>query len=307
MKKNLRLSRFFFLAVSFYVLLAALSCATNHAVVSVEDYTERPESLYVPSQSQIDWQDIENAEWAKYYFYENKSYPVRYHCVKINLATENLSVITFPQSEADFTHKKGKPTNYFTGLTPAKFSKKYGPIVTINSAPFGGKNGKWDVIAKVTSTRRICGVHIVEKVQLAPPASRYSALCLKKEEKGYSGKIIRSQTEEAVAGFDYAFGGFFTILTDGKKDEFAWRSNDSRTAVGLSEDGKTLYLLVVEGERWSKSHGLSYPECADVMLALGAVNAMEMDGGDSSCLFINQKNALSYPSFRKNAVFIGFN
>ena len=307
MKKKNRLALTSFVALSFFSVFFVLSCASNHAVISADLYEEREESLYIPSQSEIKWQEIEGAEWAKYFFYENKGYPVRYHCVKINLSAENLSIITFPQSEKDFTQKNGKATNYFTGLRAGKFSKKYNSIITMNTAPFGGKNGSWDMLAKLGSTRRICGVHIVEKKELASPLARYSALCFYREEKGFSGKIIKSQTKEALAGCDYAFGGFFAILTEGEKEAFSWRSNDSRSAAGLSEDGKTLYLLVVEGERWSKSHGLSYPECADIMLALGARNAMEMDGGGSSSLFINQKNMLAYPALRKNAVFLGFN
>ncbi len=307
MKKSPISKKASFLLISLLTLFFAISCASNHDVIYADLYEERDASIYVPAESEITWQKIEGAEWAEYFFYENKNYPVRYHCVKVNLASEDISIVTFPQSENDFAQKNGSPTNYFTGLRAKKFSKKYNSIVTVNTAPFGGKNGKWDSIAKITSTRRICGIHIVDKKELAPPVSRYSALCFYKADEGFTGKIIKSQTKEALDGSDYAFGGFFTILTDGQKEEFSWRSNDSRTAAGLSEDGRTLYLLVVEGERWSKSHGLSYPECADVMIALGARNAMEMDGGGSSSLFINKKNMLDYPSLRKNAVFLGFN
>ena len=307
MKKSHILKKSSFLLFSLITLFFANSCATNHAVISADFYEERDPSLYVPSVEQIKWEKIENAEWAEYFFYENKAYPVRYHCVKINLANNNISLVTFPQLENDFAQKNVKAANYFTGLRAKSFSKKYNSTVTINTAPFGGKSGKWDSIAKITSTRRICGIHIVEKKELASPVERYSALCLYRTDQGYIGKIIKNQTKEALEGSDYAFGGFFTILTDGQKEEFSWRSNDSRTAVGLSADGKTLYLLIVEGERWSKSHGLSYPECADVLLAFGVKNAMEMDGGGSSSLFINQKNMLSYPALRKNAVFLGFN
>ena len=66
-----------------------------------------------------------------------------------------------------------------------------------------------------------------------------------------------------------------------------------------------LYLLVVEGERRFKSEGLSFSQCADIMILLGANDAMEMDGGGSSSLFINQKNVLGYPALRVNAAYMG--
>ena len=298
--------RGFFVSIfSILLALSLLSCASNHAVVGATSYTEREQSLYVPVESEISWTEIEGCSFAQYFFYENKSYPVRYHCVKIDLS-QDFSIITFPQSKTDFTHKNGEPTNYYTGLTAKNFSKKYNSLITMNTAPFGGKNGRWDTFAKITSTRRICGIHVVNKTELSPPISKYSALCFKKDEQGFKGTIIKNQKDTDFTEYDFAFGGFFTILTDYQKETFSWRSNDSRTAAGLSEDGKTLYLLVVEGERWSKSHGLTYPECADIMLSLGASDAMQMDGGGSSSLFINKKNMLAYPALRKNAVFIGF-
>ncbi|WP_294429610.1 phosphodiester glycosidase family protein [uncultured Treponema sp.] len=295
----------FFIAISVLQIFILASCGTNHAIVPSSEYADRAENLYIPAENELSWQKIENCDFAEYFFYENKSYPVRYHCVKIDLNKE-VSITTFPQSEKDFVHKNGKNLNYFTGLRAAKFSKKFKSKITINAAPFGGKNGKWDSIAKITSPRRICGIHVVNKEELAPPIDRYSALCFSKDENGWTAKIIKNQKDTDFTEFDFAFGGFFTILSSDQKEEFSWKSNDSRTAAGITSDGKTLFLLVVEGERWSKSHGLSYQECADIMHALGAETAMQMDGGGSSSLFINQKNALSYPALRKNAVFIGF-
>ena len=73
-----------------------------------------------------------------------------------------------------------------------------------------------------------------------------------------------------------------------------------------AEDGKTLFLLCAEGERKGKSVGLSYQDSSDILLAAGAKDAIQMDGGGSTSLFVNGKNFLSYPSIRKNAVFIGF-
>lgn len=294
------------LFISLGAVLATLSCASNHAVVSEAAYTEREQSLYVPAESEISWQEISGCPFAGYFFYENKNYPVRYHCVKIDLASESLEIVTFPQSESDFAHKNGIRQTYFTGLRAGQFSKKYSPLIAVNSAPFGGKNGRWDKIAKITSTRSICGIHVADRHVLAPPRAPYSAICFTKTERGFVGSIVKNQGGHDFSAYDFAFGGFYTILSGGEKESFSWRSNDSRTAAGLSVDGTVLYLLVVEGERRSRSHGLSYPECADIMLALGASDALQLDGGGSSSLFVNGTNALSYPALRKNAVFIGF-
>ncbi len=288
------------LPLIFFSIFFISSCATNLSDSSVS--LIRDKELYIPKE--VVWQKIDNTGYAEYFFYENTDYPIRYHCVKINLKSPSLKIHTFPLSKNDFIKSKNKDDSYFKGLTAKEFTRKSGAQIAINTAPFDSKSSK--VFSIFSSTRKICGIHIVNGEELSPPIERYSALAFKKNSAGYTGTIISKQTKETTDGYDYVFGGFFTILKDSVKSNFSWASNDSRIAVGLSEDGKILYLLAAEGENKSESVGLSYQECADIMINLGAVNAMEMDGGDSSSLIINSSNMLSHSPLRKLAVYLGF-
>lgn len=296
-KTSLCFRRGFFIAL---LVLALLSCGTNNGMGSAPALMERDESLYLPEKERILWQKITGCDFAEYFLYENKSYPIRYHCVRIDLS-KKISVVTFPNSDDDFISGKDGRTEFIRGMTAETFSTDFDSLITVNAAPF---EGRWRLLP-LSSKRKIIGVHVAGKNELSKPRPRYGALALRRSGGGWLGKIFSSQYED-YSEFDFVFGGFFTILSDGKQEDFAWKSNDSRTAAGLSEDGKTLYLLVVEGEKTGESAGLSYPECARIMLALGASDAVQMDGGGSSSLFINKKNALSYSSLRKNAVFMGF-
>ncbi|MBR1535546.1 MAG: phosphodiester glycosidase family protein, partial [Treponema sp.] len=282
----------------FLLLLSVFSCSTNTNIDFYADETFEKEKKYLPSESGIVWQKIDSVDWAEYFYFENPGQPIRYHCVKINLSNPKISIKTFPGTENDFTHKKEINTGYFTGVTAKEFSEKTGSKIVVNTAPFSGKNGK----------RRICGVHIANKTELSKPIERYAAITFTKNqnEEGYTAKIIRNQHADAFTDCDFAFGGFFQILSDSKKISDFADIKDSRTALGLSEDKKTLYILVVEGERKSKSTGLSYNDCADIFLCLNVADALQMDGGGSSSLFINGRNILSYSTLRKNAVFLGF-
>lgn len=58
-----------------------------------------------------------------------------------------------------------------------------------------------------------------------------------------------------------------------------------RTAVGRKADG-TLLLLVVDG-RQPESRGVDLAELAQIMHGLGAVEAINLDGGGSSALVVN--------------------
>ena len=57
-----------------------------------------------------------------------------------------------------------------------------------------------------------------------------------------------------------------------------------RTAVGIDADGRRLLILVVDG-RSAVSRGYTMVELADMMTALGAENALNLDGGGSSAMY----------------------
>jgi len=57
-----------------------------------------------------------------------------------------------------------------------------------------------------------------------------------------------------------------------------------RTAVGIARHGRRLILVVVDGRQMPYSDGMSLRELANLMLALGARDAINLDGGGSSTL-----------------------
>lgn len=59
----------------------------------------------------------------------------------------------------------------------------------------------------------------------------------------------------------------------------------ARTAVGISQDGKTVYIVTAEG-RTNRSPGLSLNELSQFMLDLGAYKAMNLDGGGSTAMAV---------------------
>ena len=59
-----------------------------------------------------------------------------------------------------------------------------------------------------------------------------------------------------------------------------------RTAIGYSRNGKFLYIVVVDGRQPFYSEGVTLAELAQLMLNLGAHDAMNLDGGGSSALVV---------------------
>lgn len=75
----------------------------------------------------------------------------------------------------------------------------------------------------------------------------------------------------------------------------ACTARNPRSAVGLSQDKKTLVLAVVDG-RSSSSVGMTCTELAALMKSFGAYDAFNLDGGGSSTLYLRGTGVVSRPS-----------
>lgn len=82
---------------------------------------------------------------------------------------------------------------------------------------------------------------------------------------------------------DEALGGNAIIVKDGQVFETPQTGADKepRTAVGIKADGKVIFLTV-DGRQEPYSAGLSMEELAELMISMGAVQAINLDGGGSS-------------------------
>lgn len=132
-------------------------------------------------------------------------------------------------------------------------------------------------------------------------------------DKGHSASIIVPWLKDNPGAF--AIAGAPTLLAGGKKiraeitegwpfAQATWEQanrmhrwiniKNPRTAIGIREDG-TIVLAVVDGQRFStlkrdwgnRDGGATIEEMRDLMIELGAVDAMNLDGGGSSTAVIN--------------------
>ncbi|MHC1787502.1 MAG: phosphodiester glycosidase family protein [Christensenellales bacterium] len=96
---------------------------------------------------------------------------------------------------------------------------------------------------------------------------------------------------------EQALGGFPWILKDGAPHDLMLGEpfgdlRHPRTAAGLGADGR-LILLVVDGRIPDHSNGASLGDLALLMREMGAVSALNLDGGGSAILILNQSGTLS--------------
>ena len=74
----------------------------------------------------------------------------------------------------------------------------------------------------------------------------------------------------------------------------AWDERHPRTAIGFTEDRQRVIFVVVDG-RQTPSAGATLRDMADIFKGLGATNAVNLDGGGSSIMMVND-DVLNHPS-----------
>ncbi|MGF3054493.1 phosphodiester glycosidase family protein [Microbacterium sp. YY-03] len=95
---------------------------------------------------------------------------------------------------------------------------------------------------------------------------------------------LNDEAADLVAGIGGHGGSDPIMLTDGvvaSATSDLMSARHPRTGVGFSEDGRTAYFVVADG-RQSQAAGLTVPELGELMVDLGAWDAINLDGGGSS-------------------------
>lgn len=267
------ISLFYLLTVFFF------SCTTTNV--------ERASENSVPEISSLapEWIS-QDSYFSTYDFYLEKEQSLC-HSVKIDLTDPKLCITLFPSEQKASSLAQNHD-------------------ITVNTI-------HWSQKIPLISKKIPVGILYSEGVTYSQPNGRYDSISFYKTETNgkteYRAEISASQKSFTLETNDnpkIITGGFWQILSDGAVIKSFKEISDSRTGFGISKDGKTLYILIVEGEHKSRSKGLSYSQCADIFLRMGAYNAIELDGGSSTTLYIYNKNVLSYKKNPKIPAFLCF-
>lgn len=108
-----------------------------------------------------------------------------------------------------------------------------------------------------------------------------------------------------------AIGGVGVLLRDGKSVS-TWKQelldvsaagSHPRTAIGYDAARKRLIFFVCEGRNMTEGvAGLSVDEVGEVMRSLGCTEALNLDGGGSTCMLVNGKQTIKPSDGEQRAV-----
>ncbi|WP_010253085.1 phosphodiester glycosidase family protein [Treponema primitia] len=194
--------------------------------------------------------------------------------------------------DLEFVVNSGEMVGVIPGTTITGFVRDYDCIAGINTNPFD------PVSANVGEERTIVGISIAAGVLNAPAVPGYDALVLYTNGKAAIVSQAALTTPDELMDIRNAVGGFSEVLREGAVTEQTLARNGPRhprSAAGISADGKTLYLLAIDGRR-PGSAGATEEEIGIILKQLGADDGLNFDGGGSTAL------ALRYPDGTVRAV-----
>jgi hypothetical protein len=105
----------------------------------------------------------------------------------------------------------------------------------------------------------------------------------------------RAGIDQPVGAVYNAISGLPLIVEEGrisdqiKPDEY-YAGVHPRTAIGLDREQTTLLLFIVDGRQPNYSEGVTLPELAQIAIEYGAYTALNLDGGGSSTLVVQDQH-----------------
>lgn len=121
------------------------------------------------------------------------------------------------------------------------------------------------------------------------------------EEKSDDPRPTLFLSQDNQAGIDQSIGAVYNaisglplIVEDGrisdqiKPDEY-YAGVHPRTALGLDRERKSLLLFIIDGRQPNYSEGATLPELAQIAIEYRAYTALNLDGGGSSTLVIEDR------------------
>lgn len=265
--------RLAFLLFAVFSSCAVLSCATLSPVDGARHFPSRFNSALdiLPV-----WEDFPSAGSGVSFFSGSLLKPeMRFYAVRIDLLDGGLRI-------AVSGGENGK------SMRVSSFVRNGNLIAGINALPFA------PVSAREGEPRENIGIVVSDGEFVSQPDLHFDALVFYRD----GSAAVKNQAEITEEhNIENAVGGFYRILEEGRPAArvSGLRQRHPRSAAGISQDGRFLYLLVIDG-RQPASIGATEEETALVLLAMGAGEGINLDGGGSTSL------ALRFPDGRVRPV-----
>lgn len=208
--------------------------------------------------------------------------PLVYYVAQIDLSVNPNFFVTPPQ-----------PSLMQTSAFLAQYASSQNLVLAVNGGGFEYGGGNENIGGYAMSAGKVYSSSKHKPGEATVVVDKENNIGFDKSFKGFSG--AKGEIYHAVSGFQ-------AVVIDGKtravhtpgtaefKPEKGYDNKEPRTSIGIDEENNKLNLVVVDGRNPGVSIGVSLVELGKIQIHHGSTYAVNMDGGGSSTMVINQAN-----------------
>ncbi len=201
------------------------------------------------------------------------------HAFRVDLKDPDIRLFTNPRITNNYVADQREVGGY----TPGDFLKNHHLQAVINANFFSSTS----YYLPAGTPMDVYGLSISEGIVVSAQSSRNNSAVLLFDTNNVATVVHTNWPARSTQGIYTAVAGNGSLVAAGKNVASRTATDrDPRTAFGLSEDHRYLYLVGVDGRQPGYSNGSTDYETAGWMLLFGAYDAVNMDGGGSTTLVI---------------------
>jgi hypothetical protein len=202
--------------------------------------------------------------------------PMVAHIVTADLSVRDVKAFVTPPD------RRGREAEYpLDARSTSQFANEFGVQVAINGDGFSPwwSNTPWDYYPRVGDPVRPNGFAASDRREYGAYIRNGPTLFINERNEASFGAPTR-KVDTAISGMSWLVKDREPV-PDLQDTQIA-----PRTAIGLNRGGNRLIMIVVDGRQPFYSQGVTVQEMAELMIHYGGHNAINLDGGGSSTLVI---------------------
>jgi len=207
--------------------------------------------------------------------------------------------------------KMGSFVIYTPEFGPTTLTDSNGVEVIVRTSN-GTRTSSLELIDGIGNTRIPDNGFVVSLTSKVSIEAEYLHSMFYRKQRVWFAPFFRRGNQSIVPRIEDAIAGVPQLIKNGRID-ITWEQEKAskafaearhpRTAVAKLKDGKFL-MITVDGRQPGVSVGMSLQELAEYLLSLGAVDAMNLDGGGSTTMYLDGK-VVNTPSDKEGERKIG--
>ena len=207
--------------------------------------------------------------------------PIISHTVTVDLTKPNLKFFVTPG-------KSNPHQREFRAETTTEFLQNYSLQLAINGSLFSNFQPRfpWNHYPRSGDGVDVEGLVISEGQVYSEAKYGWPVLCI------LEGNRLEINPFDCPENTQSALAGTNLVVIDGKVVEqgtdIGATKLDPRTAVAIDEQGKKLWVVVIDGRQPGYSEGVTLEELGNLLKELGAVSALNLDGGGSTAMVMEE-------------------